>query len=39
LGFAVAGGHAVSLNGIGDRSSHEIDLFTNQYDEQAFQER
>jgi len=35
FGFVVAGGHAISLNGIGHRPSHDVDLFTNRHDDAA----
>ncbi|MDR1077436.1 MAG: nucleotidyl transferase AbiEii/AbiGii toxin family protein [Propionibacteriaceae bacterium] len=36
FGFVLAGGYAVSLHGIGDRLSHDMDLFTNVPEERAF---
>jgi hypothetical protein len=31
-GFVLAGGYAISTNGIGDRPSADVDLFTNVYE-------
>jgi len=35
-GFALAGGYAVSENGMGDRLSNDVDLFTDVMDTEAF---
>jgi hypothetical protein len=37
-GFVLAGGYAISANGMGDRPSVDVDLFTNQPDPQRFAE-
>jgi hypothetical protein len=38
FGFVLAGGYAISANGMGDRPSVDVDLFTNQPDPQRFAE-
>lgn len=35
-GFVLAGGYAISANGIGDRPSMDVDLFTNRFDPDRF---
>ncbi|MFJ3405692.1 nucleotidyl transferase AbiEii/AbiGii toxin family protein [Promicromonospora sp. NPDC090134] len=35
-GFALAGGYAISANGIGDRPSNDVDLFTNVFEPDVF---
>lgn len=37
-GFVLAGGYAISANGIGDRPSMDVDLFTNRFDPGVFVE-
>lgn len=37
-GFVLAGGYAISMNGIGDRPSMDVDLFTNRFDPDQFAE-
>ena len=37
-GFVLAGGYAISANGMGDRPSMDVDLFTNQFDPGRFAE-
>jgi hypothetical protein len=36
-GFVLAGGYAISTNGIGDRPSADVDLFTNVYEPGLFE--
>ena len=36
FGFVLAGGYAISANGMGDRPSEDVDLFTNQADADEF---
>jgi hypothetical protein len=36
-GFVLAGGYAISTNGIGDRPSADVDLFTNVYEPSLFE--
>ncbi|WP_159619733.1 nucleotidyl transferase AbiEii/AbiGii toxin family protein [Ruania rhizosphaerae] len=36
FGFVLAGGYALSANGIGDRPSEDVDLFTNRFDPETF---
>ncbi len=36
FGFVLAGGYAISANGMGDRPSEDIDMFTNRADPDAF---
>lgn len=36
FGFVLAGGYAVSANGMGDRPSEDADLFTNRTDPTDF---
>ena len=36
LGFVLAGGYAISANGMGDRPSEGVDLFTNRPDPDQF---
>lgn len=35
-GFVLAGGYALSAQGVGDRPSEDVDLFTNTFDATAF---
>jgi hypothetical protein len=37
-GFVLAGGYAISANGMGDRPSMDVDLFTNRFDPDRFTE-
>lgn len=37
-GFVLAGGYAISANGMGDRPSMDVDLFTNRFDPDRFAE-
>lgn len=37
-GFVLAGGYAISSNGMGDRPSADVDLFTNQFQPDKFAE-
>jgi len=36
FGFVLAGGYAISANGMGDRPSKDVDLFTNRADPDQF---
>jgi hypothetical protein len=36
-GFVLAGGYAISVNGIGNRPSADVDLFTNVYEPSLFE--
>lgn len=36
FGFVLAGGYAISANGMGDRPSEDVDLFTNRPDPDQF---
>lgn len=36
-GFVLAGGYAISSNGIGNRPSQDVDLFTNVYEPSLFE--
>lgn len=36
-GFVLAGGYAISVNGIGERPSADVDLFTNVYEPSLFE--
>ena len=36
FGFVLAGGYAISANGMGDRPSEDVDLFTNRSDPEQF---
>ncbi|MCL2091982.1 MAG: nucleotidyl transferase AbiEii/AbiGii toxin family protein [Micrococcales bacterium] len=38
FGFVLAGGYAISANGMGDRPSMDVDLFTNQFEPDRFAE-
>lgn len=37
-GFVLAGGYAISANGMGDRPSMDVDLFTNRFEPERFAE-
>lgn len=36
FGFVLAGGYAISANGMGNRPSEDVDLFTNRPDPNQF---
>lgn len=36
FGFVLAGGYAISANGMGDRPSEDVDMFTNRADPDQF---